>query len=312
MGDLAGAVVEHAGHSQLGPYLIPLLQAVAFRLARATKATLTQSLILVFARLAISNAREIVDFLASLTIPASALEPSTTADMPLPTLSSTSAATDVNGLTHLLPKWLDASATFVGYDAIRTNVSALTTLYSLHDSRIASIPCRGDLIPNPATAGRIVTRSRAKQTPDSYTTVNAAAKIVRVLVDELAGPGDAAAATAAGRGLAGDDGDDDEDEDLAADDGDDGEEWEDDNTFLDLGLGATKADLMSFGNGGGLFPGANMGMAGQQRSDDGTQQFLEEWFRAQATQEDQGQRAAFMEILGGLGEKEMQKLRMLG
>ena len=306
-------MVEHAGHERLGPYLIPLLQAVAFRLARATKATLTQSLILVFARLAISNALEIVDFLSSLTIPAASLEPSTSADMPLPTLNSTSPSADVNGLAHLLPKWLDASATFVGYDAIRTNVSALTTLYSLHDPRIASIPCRGDLIPNPATAGRIVTRSRAKQTPDSYTTVSATAKIVRVLVDELAGPGDAAAATAAGRGLAGGDGDDDEDEDLAADDyDDDGGEWEDDNTFLDLGLGATKADLMSFGNGGGLFPGANMGMAGQQRSDDGTQQFLEEWFKAQATQQDQGQRAEFMGILGGLPEKDMQKLRMLG
>ena len=134
---------------------------------------------------------------------------------------------------------------------------------------------------------------------------------MRVLVDELAGPGDAAAATAAGRGLAGGDGDDD-DGDLAADDDDeDGGEWEDDNTFLDLGLGATKADLMSFGNGNGaLFPGG--GTAAQQRSDDGTQLFLEEWFRARATDEDVQRREAFMGVLGGLGEKEMQKLRMLG
>lgn len=136
---------------------------------------------------------------------------------------------------------------------------------------------------------------------------------MRVLVDELAGPGHAAAATAAGRGLAGPDGDEveDEDEDLPGDDDDDGGEWEDDNTFLDLGLGATKADLMSFGNGNGaLFPGG--GTAAQQRSDDGTQLFLEEWFRAQATQEDHARRAEFMEILAGMGEREMQKLRVLG
>ena len=132
-------------------------------------------------------------------------------------------------------------------------------------------------------------------------------------MDELAGPGDANAANAVGRGLATAEDDDDDDELVGDDDdGGDAEEWEDDNTFLDLGLGATKADLMSFGNGGGLFPGASMGMAGQQRSDDGTQQFLEEWFRAQATGGNEQQRAAFMEILGGLGEKEMQKLRVLG
>jgi len=141
--------------------------------------------------------------------------------------------------------------------------------------------------------------------------VSAATKIVRVLVDELVGPGDANAANAAGRGLATAEGDDDDEELVGDDDDNDGGEWEDDNTFLDLGLGATKADLMNFGNANGaLFPGG--GTAAQQRSDDGTQQFLEEWFRAQATQEDQGKREAFMQILGGLGEKEMQKLLVLG
>ena len=78
VGGLAGSVVEAAGHEQLGPYLVPLFQAVALRLARATQAQLIQSLVLVFARLAIHNPSEIVGFLASLEIPASSLPPDAT------------------------------------------------------------------------------------------------------------------------------------------------------------------------------------------------------------------------------------------
>lgn len=291
VGGLAGEVVEQAGHEKLGPYLLQLLEAVALRLAKAQQAQLIQSLALVFARLALHSAKEVLDFLASLTIPASSV------DSP-ESLSSTTT----NGLTYLLPKWLDNCSTFVGYSAIRTNATALATLYSLHDDRIASIPCRGDLVPNPATAGRIVTRSRAKEIPDQYTTVGADVKIIKVLVEELVAPFDEAHA----KGIAGsndhlndenDDGDDPEDDE-------DGE-WEDDNTFLDLGLGATKAELMSFANQ----DGALMGGAGQ-RSDDETQEFLARWFREQATQGN-GATARFMSILQGLTDKEKKKLSVL-
>jgi hypothetical protein len=293
VGGLAGEVVEKAGHAQLGPYLIQLLQAVAQRLARASHAQLIQSLIIVFARLAVHNAAEIVDFLASLDIPTSSL----------PSPPTTTSSQTVNGLHHILPLWLDSSATFAGHSAIATNIHALTALYSLHDPRIASIPCKGDLIPNPATAGRIVTRSRAKQTPDVYTTVSADVKIVKVLVEEIALPADSAAATRHATA-----GNSDDEDSGAEDDGANDEDWEDDQAVLDLGLGATKAELMGFANEGGAIYG---GMEGARRTGDETQVFLGQWFRGMAENVDQARRSRFVEIVQGLNEGERARLAYL-
>jgi hypothetical protein len=95
VGGLAAEVVEKAGSERLGPYLMQLLRAVAIRLGSATQAQFIQSLILVFARLSLVNAHEVVDFLAQVEVGSE------------------------NGLQVVMAKWLENSVNFAGYDEIR-------------------------------------------------------------------------------------------------------------------------------------------------------------------------------------------------
>lgn len=95
VGGLAAEVVEKAGSERLGPYLMQLLRAVAVRLGTAAQAQFIQSLILVFARLSLISAHEVVGFLADVQIG------------------------EQNGLQVVMSKWLENSVTFVGYDEIR-------------------------------------------------------------------------------------------------------------------------------------------------------------------------------------------------
>jgi hypothetical protein len=161
---------------------------------------------------------------------------------------------------------------------------------------------KGDLIPNTATEGRIMTRSRAKQSsststssfskripwcipedelesytglktdPDTYTVIPATLKILKVLIEELLsasgtrGAADlASAAVAAAGGFGGaDSGDGDGD-------GDD-EGWEDEpGDTLDLSLGGVRADLMSY-----------MDTSNIRQRDDETQAYLIDFFVAAA------------------------------
>ncbi|KAK4494691.1 hypothetical protein PRZ48_014047 [Zasmidium cellare] len=212
VGGLAAELVEKAGSEKLGPYLMQLLQAVAQRLATAQQAQFIQSLILVFARLSLISAAEVVNFLADVRVG------------------------DESGLEVVVRKWLENSINFAGYDDIRQNVAALSKLYELNDPRIAAIQVKGDMIV--PKSDRIMTRSRAKQQPDQYTIVSAQLKIIKVLVEELL------SASGTNRGLeaaaaAGDE------------DGDEDGDWEDDsNDFLDLGTGMSKSQLMALGEDG--------------------------------------------------------------
>lgn len=95
VGALAAEVVEKAGHERLGPYLPQLLRTVAARLGTADHHSFIQSLTLVFARLSLNHASEVVDFLASQDIDGQ------------------------NGLQVVLAKWLENSINFAGYDEIR-------------------------------------------------------------------------------------------------------------------------------------------------------------------------------------------------
>jgi importin-9 len=173
-------------------------------------------------------------------------------------------------------------------------VIALSKLYSLNDPRLAQISVKGDLVVD-GDDSRIKTRSRAKQStyteiltgaqhsgllerlhdedmyhqddanrydtlsdPDRYTVIPAPLKIIKLLIDELlSASGARAAANAASAAVAS----------AEFEDDDDDEGWEDDDDTLDLGLGATKGDLLSFMEGGG-----------QRQPDDETQGFLTEFF----------------------------------
>lgn len=181
-----------------------------------------------------------------------------------------------------------------------SSVIALSNLYSLNDPRLAQINVKGELIVNNNDA-QIKTRSRAKQSmlryhlpgleneyppstifvdqsqfsyaikdynantttpntdPDQYSIIPATLKIVKLLVEELvSASGARAAANAASAAIALAQFDDEENDD---------EGWEDEDDTLDLSLGTTKADLMSF-----------MESGGQRQKDDETQAYLTEFF----------------------------------
>ncbi|KAI0515320.1 armadillo-type protein [Xylaria bambusicola] len=210
VGGLAAELVEKAGHERLGPFLPQLLQAVANRLATAETATFIQSLILVFARLSLVGAHDVVEFLTTIQI------------------------NGQSGLQVVLSKWLENSVNFAGYDEIRQNVIALSKLYSLNDPRVAQTMVRGDMI-MPAS-DRIVTRSRAKQNPDQYTIIPAPLKILKVLIEELLSASGLASAPNAAAAAAAE----------FADEENDDDSWEDDPDTIDLNLGSTKADLMGY------------------------------------------------------------------
>lgn len=182
---------------------------------------------------------------------------------------------------------------------------------------------RGDLIVD-NTDGRIKTRSRARQStspqpnlttstdsrlvrlyeeyqaeqyanettscadPDKYTSIPASLKIVKVLIEELlSASGVRAASNAASAAMAS------AQLDLEEEDGDD--DWEDDDDTLDLTLGSTKADLMSF-------------MEGSQRQpDDETQAYLTEFFIRCGREN----LANFQDWYGLLTEEEKAKLNEL-
>ena len=95
VGGLAAEVVEKAGSEKLGPFLMQLLRAVAVRLATAKQSQFIQSLILVFARLTLISAEDVVTFLADVRVG------------------------DESGLQVVMTKWLEHSINFAGYDDIR-------------------------------------------------------------------------------------------------------------------------------------------------------------------------------------------------
>ncbi|KAG5925363.1 hypothetical protein E4U42_004376 [Claviceps africana] len=233
VGGLAAELVVKAGQERLGPFLPKLLQAVANRLASAQAAAFIQSLILVFARLSLHGAQDVVEFLSQIEI------------------------NGERGLQVVLAKWLENSVSFAGYDEIRQNVIALSKLYGLNDPRLVQITVKGDLIVGPDD-GRIKTRSRAKQNPDQYTIIPAPLKIIKVLIEELASASGAGAAATAAAAMAAT---------TDFDQGNDEDGWEDDDDTLDLSLSATKADLMSFMEGGP-----------SRRADDETHSYLTEFF----------------------------------
>ena len=95
VGGLAAELVEKAGSERLGPFLMRLLRAVTERVASATTTPLIQSLTLVFARLSLHSAPEVIEFLSQVQVEKE------------------------SGLQVVMRKWLENSINFAGYDSIR-------------------------------------------------------------------------------------------------------------------------------------------------------------------------------------------------
>ncbi|KAL8673030.1 MAG: hypothetical protein Q9168_002553 [Polycauliona sp. 1 TL-2023] len=210
VGGLTVELVERAGAERLGPYLMQLLRIVAVRLSTATHANFIQDLVLVFARLALTNAKEVLDFLAEVQV---------------------EGGEGGTGLEVVLRKWLENSVHFSGYDAIRQNVMALTNIYKLHDERLANIQVQGDLMVD--NSSRIKTRSQSKRTPDRYSIIPVPLKLTKILISELANPLSPSTPGLQQTQFA----DHSEDED---------DEWEDDPGMIDLSNPSTTAELMAY------------------------------------------------------------------
>lgn len=214
VGGLAVELVEKAGAERLGPYLMQLLQVVAVRLSTAERANFIQNLVLVFARLSATHAKEVLDFLAQVQI---------------------EGVGSGSGLEVVIRKWLDNSVNFSGYDAIRQNIVALSEIYKLHDERLEQIQTKGDLLVE--NTSRIKTRSQAKKTPDQYSIIPVSLKLTKVLLQELSpSPNKPVFSPSLSNGR----------KHSIVSEGDD-EEWEDDEpVVLDLTASSTRQGLPPF------------------------------------------------------------------
>lgn len=175
------------------------------------------------------------------------------------------------------------------------SVIALSKLYSLNDQRLAQTMVKGDLII--PTSNRIMTRSQAKLStfslrpspppsqqspdPDQFTVIPAPLKIIKVLIEELLSASGHHTSTAPAD---------------FADEENENDDWEDLPNTLDLGLGATKADLMAYANEGN----ANF----TRQKDDETQAYLVDFFLKVAREDVAG----FNAVYGLLSEEEKGKL----
>jgi hypothetical protein len=121
--------------------------------------------------------------------------------------------------------------------------------------------------------------------PDQYTIIPAPLKIIKVLIEELlSASGHQTAAQLANQAAE------------FADEENENDDWEDLPNTLDLGLGATKADLMAYANEGAA--------SFMRQKDDETQAYLVEFF-LNATREDV---AGFNGVYALLSEEEKGKL----
>lgn len=258
VGSLASSLIDKCGAEVLGSYLSDLLRAVAVRLATAERIPFIQSLLMVFVSLTIKVPNDVVNFLQDISI------------------------NGKSGLDVVLTKWLENSVHFAGFDEIRLNCVALSKIYSLHDTRVESVAVKGDLVI--VDTGRIKTRSQARKNPDTYTTISASLKILKLLIDELKSAATSqfnnlAAARAAAEAL------EDDADSLASNDGDaDGDDWEDLATTgdgsLDLGSAQVRNELMGLVGENGFGSSSNV----DRIRDDQSAEYLVNWFKEEAQQ----------------------------
>ena len=162
VGRLAVEVVEKADAQSMRDLMPQILKVIAKRLKTAELDPLIQSLTSVFAHLAMIDAQQMLDFLASTEIDG----------------EDRSSALEV-----VLRKWLQGTENFTGIKSVQNNIVALGNIYKLHDPRLANLQITGDLIVE--NTSRIKTRSMSKQDPDKYQKVPMQLKLLKVLVSEV-------------------------------------------------------------------------------------------------------------------------------
>ncbi|KAJ2001846.1 hypothetical protein H4R26_003908 [Coemansia thaxteri] len=209
VGDLATKIVQKCGSLISGDVLAELVRVVTARLATARTSSFCSSLLPFYAHLVAQHPLAVVDLLDRMRF------------------------VEQSGLPVVLAAWFKHYLDVQGYYNRKVSAVALTRLFALRDPRISAIIVPGDIVPNTANKGKIVTRSMSRSNPDQYTQISAPAKIIKLLLAEIEVDVESmfARQTAAGIGAAmgdagasnvGEDGDDDDAEE---------DDWEDDAEY---------------------------------------------------------------------------------
>ncbi|KAJ2742480.1 hypothetical protein GGI20_004454 [Coemansia sp. BCRC 34301] len=161
VGDLVAKVVQKCSSFVSGDVLAELIRVVTTRLATAHTSSFCSSLLHPYALLVVRHPSEVVDLLDGMRFG------------------------DRTGLQVVLATWFKNYLDIQGYYSRKVSAVALTRLFALGDPRIGAIVARGDIIPNTANNGKIVTRSMSRTNPDQYTQIPAQAKIVKLLLADI-------------------------------------------------------------------------------------------------------------------------------
>ncbi|KAI9315923.1 armadillo-type protein [Dichotomocladium elegans] len=159
VGDLIVTLIQNAGHN-IANVLPELLNAVLARLENADNQPFIQSLVMVFAHLIINQQDTVYQFLCN------------------------TAVNGKSGLEVLMKMWCDYFDSFSGYYRLKVSAIALSKVFLITDPRLQSLTVRGDIVADPNEG--IVTRSKAKRKPEQYRAIPVHAKIIRLLVGDLA------------------------------------------------------------------------------------------------------------------------------
>ncbi|KAI9504192.1 armadillo-type protein, partial [Coemansia spiralis] len=220
VGDLVAKIVQKCTSFIGGDILADLIQVVTARLATARTSSFCSSLIPLYAQLFTQHPAEVVDLLNKMNFGSQ------------------------SGLHIVLSAWFKNYLDVQGYYSRKVSAVALTRLFLLGDPRVNDFVTQGDLVPNAANNGKIVTRSISRVNPDQYTQIPAAAKIVKLLLAEVDMDVESMFARASGAGLNAVV----DNVDLGNDDGSDDEDWEDDGDYASQG-GPGAVDKYSYLSG---------------------------------------------------------------
>ncbi|KAG4302203.1 hypothetical protein PCK1_001475 [Pneumocystis canis] len=158
LGPLIIAMIYKA-KEDFGNHLPRLLEAIVIRLTYSSSPRFCQELLLVFAHLAINQAKDVVDFLYNIKL------------------------NNVSGLEILSKLWSENVDIIHGHKNICINSVAMANLFMLQDLRLSNIIVKGDLIINDSK--EIITRSKLKLDSQEYTFVSFPVKIIKILLREF-------------------------------------------------------------------------------------------------------------------------------
>lgn len=226
VGDLIMHMFRKAGGA-IAPVLGDLLQGIVARLSTATMPSFIQSLVIPFAYLfGTEYTAQTLELLGSFPPVA----------MP--------DGTQRPALDLVLQAWCEQADTITGSWNIRVSDLGLGKLFALPDPRLRAVTVQGDMVVDDRNRDRIMTRSRARTTPTTYTSVPFPVKALKLLLKDVSSE---PTKTKGGKKYDGE---------IEEDDGDD--EWADDDP-----LGSAADDEFAF-----LSDWLDTGVAGENDAQD--------------------------------------------